>query len=162
MVAPRARADSSVSITNTPAPSPSTMPRRPLEDGRQVSGAMARIDSQARQTKGLRQGAEPSGNRWGGGGTGGRGGQRRAAYRVAQADMAGGGIGHGPRNGQGRQRQADVAVEIAGNRIEGHGAAHRSTDVDGCARCLGLGQSQAGLAPGLGTSEKGELGGPVK
>src|SRR6218665_2260695 len=59
MVAPRARADSSVSITNTPAPSPSTMPRRSLEYGRQVSGAMARIDSQARQTKGLRQASVP-------------------------------------------------------------------------------------------------------
>src|SRR6218665_1447580 len=59
MVAPPARADSSVSITNTPAPSPSTMPRRPLENGRQVSGAMARIDSQARQPKGLRQATVP-------------------------------------------------------------------------------------------------------
>ena len=47
MVAPRACAWSSVSSTKTPAPSPSTKPRRPLLNGLQVSSAITRMASQA-------------------------------------------------------------------------------------------------------------------
>ena len=45
--APRACAASSGSSTNIAAPSPRIMPRRSLENGRQVSGDTTRIASQA-------------------------------------------------------------------------------------------------------------------
>ena len=48
MRAPRACASSSASITSMAPPSPRIIPRRPLANGRQVSGEITRSASQAR------------------------------------------------------------------------------------------------------------------
>src|ERR1017187_8572669 len=156
MRAPRARAASSGSSTSMAAPSPRIMPRRSLENGRQVSGETTRMASQALRMPQLKGASLPP--VMASGGTGGGNGEAGAGDAELHGNVGSAGVGHGLGDGQRVHAVAAVLVNFLKADVLGGLAADAGAGDDrGIFAQLG-GPLGGGIGDGFARGDDGELG----